>query len=289
MSPLIRIVGGVMIRVNGFYLYTGGQSLKPLENLTHETTLADAQLPLYVARGWLEPVVKNESVFRLKTSWQAGNSLLIAIKDAVTEVENAVSSSPDESTTKKLGWINTYHIKNALTEFQTVLGAEWNLADLFLVSPLPGYDTTALIEAGTVLFPKELVSKVPEAEIDANDFGKCLAFMLPNSAGFHLHRLNEAVLKRYYDCVTNKKPRPRLRTIGGYISMLNKHGAGDPKVIAALDSLRELHRNPLMHPEQRLETIDEAIALHGAINSVVVYMLKAIPSAAVASKALQRP
>jgi hypothetical protein len=266
-----------MIRVNGFYLYTGGQSLRPLADLTHDTTLVNAQLPLYIARGWLEPVVKNESIFRLKTSWQAGNSLLDAITDAVVEIETAVSVGSEESQTKKLGWMHAYKIKNALTQFETVLGAEWNLADLFLVSPLPGFDTTALIESGTVLFPKDLLSKVPEAAVDANDFGKCLAFNLSNSAGFHLHRLNEAVLRRYYDCVTGKKPRPKQRTIGGYIEALKKHSAGEAKVIAALDSLRELHRNPLMHPEQRLETIDEAIALHGAIYSVVVYMLKGIP------------
>lgn len=50
----------------------------------------------------------------------------------------------------------------------------------------------------------------------------------------------------------------------------------DPKVLAALDSIRQLHRNPLMHPEESLETVDDAIALHGAVHSVVVHMLKAI-------------
>lgn len=270
-----------MQRVDGFYLYTGGQSLKPLENLAPETKLSTAQLPLYIARSWLEPVILGQSVFHLKTSWGKGNELLVAIKEAIQEIENSLAIKATDANQpsladKELGWIPAYKIKTALAAFETVLGAEWNLADLFLVSPLPGYDTTALIESGIVLFPQELKAKVPEAEIDANDFGKCLAFRLPNSAGFHLHRLNEAVLRRYYDSVTGGKPRPKLRTIGGYLAALEKHNAGDKKVRAALDSIRELHRNPLMHPEQRLETIDEAIALHGAIHSVIVHMLKAI-------------
>lgn len=271
-----------MDRVDGFYLYTGGQSLKPLERLAHDTKLDDAYLPVYVARGWLKPVIKGESIFHLKTSWSKGNALLSALEAAISEIESTIEISKSDSSSpklsdKELGWLRAHEIKSSLTAFETVLAAEWNLADLFLVKPVPGYDTSALIENGIILFPQDLRDKVPEAVSDANDFGKCVAFRLPSAAGFHLHRINESVLGHYYDHVTGGKPRPRNKTIGGYLKELQKHNKGDAKVMAALDSLRELHRNPLMHPRESLGTVDEAVSLYGAIQSVMVHMLKAIP------------
>lgn len=264
-----------MQRVDAFYLYTGGSSLKPLANFNEGTKYSEAQIPLYVAQNWLRPVIAGHSVFKLRTSWSKGNSLLTAINNALAKVEPALTAeSPQDPT---FGWLDSFSITSALTDFEIVLAAEWALADLYLVSPLPGYDTTALIENANVLFPANLHAKVPETFEDANEFGRCIAFRLPTAAGFHLHRINEAVLKRYYDVVAKGKPKPRLRTIGGYLEAFRKHGKGDAKVMAALDSLRELHRNPLMHPEQRLESVDEAISLYGAVQSVVVHMLKALP------------
>ena len=46
----------------------------------------------------------------------------------------------------------------------------------------------------------------------------------------------------------------------------------DARVIAVLDHLRNLHRNPTMHPEEYL-TIDEAVNLFGIANSAVSAMI----------------
>ena len=269
-----------MERVSGFYLFEGGRALRPLEDLHASTKYSVAQYALYIAKGWLEPIVQGNSLFKIRTAWAKGNDLLNAMNGALAQMETVVGASPPEEE-KELGWMTYYSIKAPYDSFVTVLGAEWSIADLFLVSKLPGYDTTDLIESGWVLFPADMRAKVPEAINDANQAGKCLAFRLPTAAGFHLHRVNETILRRYYDAETKGKPRPTQRTIGAYLKAFEKYKAGDPKVLAALDSLRELHRNPLMHPEQILENFDEAIALHGAVHSVVVHMLKKIPLPAV--------
>jgi hypothetical protein len=65
-----------MIRVDGFYIYTGGRNLRKLADLKKETLYSDAQLILYVAKGWLEAVISGRSVFHIKTSWAKGNALL---------------------------------------------------------------------------------------------------------------------------------------------------------------------------------------------------------------------
>lgn len=264
-----------MQRIDGFYLYNGGASLQPLSSLQPDTKYSDAQFPLYVAQGWIGPLVGGQTIYNLRSAWQKGNELVTALQSTIQEVETGLQQSPQDD--KELGFLAAWRVSNALKEFNLVYQAEMNVSDLFLVTKKPGYDTTDLIERGHVLFPKELATKVPEAVKDADSAGRCIAFDLPTAAGFHLHRVNETVLRKYYNVATGGKTPPKIRTIGAYLQFFAKHKAGDAKVLAALDSLRELHRNPLMHPEQALENVDEALSLHGAIQSVIVHMLKALP------------
>jgi hypothetical protein len=150
----------------------------------------------------------------------------------------------------------------------------------YSVTQKRGYDSMALISFAESIFPPELGVKVPEAIPDIREAGKCIAFELPTAAGFHLHRANEAMMHRYYDQVSGGKPRPKNRNIGGYLAAMTENKYGDPRLIATLKDLNDLHRNPLIHPDQSLESIDEAIALMNAIHTATVFMLKAIPTPA---------
>ena len=68
------------------------------------------------------------------------------------------------------------------------------------------------------------------------------------------------------------------RNIGDYLSKLKELKKGDAKVLAALKDLKDLHRNPFVHPEHSLENADEAIALLGGVQAVIIPMLKEIPA-----------
>ena len=81
--------------------------------------------------------------------------------------------------------------------------------------------------------------------------------------------------KNYFSTSWNNDQTPMA--MGEYLNKLESKKAGDAKVIAALRDLKNLHRNPLAHPEQSLDTIDDAVALLGGIQALVVPMLKAIP------------
>jgi hypothetical protein len=70
--------------------------------------------------------------------------------------------------------------------------------------------------------------------------------------------------------------------MGDYLNEMNQKKIGDEKVKAALKDLKDLHRNPLIHPEHSLESADEAIALMNGVHTVMVYMLKEIPVVAAA-------
>jgi len=178
-----------------------------------------------------------------------------------------------------VGPLDLMDTMRSFSAFETVMIAELQSLPIFLVPPRGAFDNNSLIEAGHLLFPKSLLSKVPETELDVQQAGKCIAFNLPTAAGFHLHRANEAVLRRYFDEIMGNKNRPIPATMGTLLGELKKHSAGDPNIIAALDAIKTFHRNPLMHPEHTLKDIDEAISLYSAIRSAIGYMLESLPDA----------
>ena len=260
-----------MIRIDGHYLYSIGGLLKPLGDINQSSTFANVWLPVLLADGPLYQLLYN-SVFRFKTPLEKGAELLATIRELRTEAEK------EQDKDKAIGPLWAYRVSSAYIAFETILAAELRISDIYLVTKKRGYDTSDLIERGSPLFPDDLLPKVPEATLDVQQGARRLAFELPTASAFHFHRAAEAVLHRYYDAVTSGKLRPTGRNIGDYLSELNKHKAGDPKVLSALKDLKDLHRNPLIHPEDTLESVDEAIAVLGSIQSVIVHMLKAIPA-----------
>jgi len=272
MKPLIRS-GEItkMIAIDGSYLYKVGSSVHPIDSLSADWTYGQAWFPLYVAEGELERFITS-SVFRLPTS-QPNAQALITTCRTIREKGDA-NATPSE----KMSPYDVYLIKNALSAFETVFSAEFAMASIYLVVPKRGYETRSLIDNGIVLFPEDLAKKVPKAIPDINQAARCIAFELPTAAGFHLHRANESVLHCYFDVVTSNAAHPKTRNIGDYLSELSKLNKGDPKIISALKDLKDLHRNPLIHPQDSLESVDEALALLGSIHAAMVHMLKAMPS-----------
>jgi hypothetical protein len=88
--------------------------------------------------------------------------------------------------------------------------------------------------------------------------GRCLAFELPTSCGFHILRAVETCAKAYVHAATGKLPPIKNRNWGEYIEQLKNAGAH----VDVTDLLRILKakRNPLMHPYDNLD-VDEAISL----------------------------
>jgi len=182
--------------------------------------------------------------------------------------------------TNVMDWLDCYSITQALTAFEAVLGAELSLSPAYLVTQKAGFDTAILIENGMACFPNDLWVKAPDAVADLQQATKCLAFEVFTAAGFHFHRANESVLRHYWNVVSGGKPQPGSRTIGAFIHEMDTLGVGNLKVKAALKDLKDLHRNPLIHPEHSIETMDEAIALMNGIHNVVTHMLVEIPKVA---------
>jgi hypothetical protein len=269
-----------MQRVDGYYLYLVGSQIHPLSELRGDisftgvssaTTVGAARRTIIIAEGALEPLLFR-SIFRLRTSAQAGQKLL----EAIRVIKGKMAVATDESA--PLDWFDVFQVTSSLAAFESILQAELSLSPLYVVVPKAGYDTTTLIEYGAVCFPSDMPFKVPEAVSDLQQGTRCLAFELNTAAGFHLHRANEAVLRKYWDVVSNNKQRPSRGNMGDYLNEMKQCNFGDELVRAALKHLIDFHRNPLIHPEQNIESTDEAVALMNGIHNVIVQMLKVIPA-----------
>lgn len=264
-----------MLRIDGAYLYELGKTLQPINRLdASEGQRADHYFTCLWAKDALETFLY-KSVFR--DSFRASN---LAAGRLLSELRHVAPDSDSEIDWNEPipGW-RISSLKSEFSKFETVLIAELQNSALYYVSAKGGYDTPALTDAGEVIFPSDLSAKVPDAVLDVRAAARCIAFDLSTAAAFHLHRANEAVLRRYFDEVVGFDHRPQSNNMGEYLKIMKEKNAGDKKVISVLQSIKDLHRNPVMHPEQRIETVEEAISLLAAVRSCIGYMLDRIPSA----------
>lgn len=267
-----------MLRADGYYLYTVGSQIHPLSEFRWQdgpigkaTTFAEAHFPLLVAEAALETFIYR-TIYQFRTSVQAGANLLSAIRNLKSKIEGT------EEKSKALEFYDVYAVTSALTAYEAVMGAELSLSQLYVVTQKAGFDTAILVENGAACFPTDLWIKVPEAVADLQQGVRCIAFEVFTAAGFHLHRANEAVLHKYWDAVAKGSPRPLSRNMGDYLNEMKQKNIGNPKVTAALKDLKDLHRNPLIHPEHSIDALDEAVALMNGVHNVMVYMLQEIPT-----------
>lgn len=211
------------------------------------------------------------SVFRLPISITAGSRLLQEIQRLISVCEQA--TIPNE----RLSFTETGLIHQLYSEFESVFKAELGQTGVFLVSDKNAMNTLTLIERGEEAFPPDLLFKVPMALPDVKDAMRCIALELPTAAAFHLHRATETVLKVYWSTLTSDV-LPKKATMGQLAATLEQRGLGNPAVVSSLRDIVKLHRNPTIHPEQRLDDVEQAISLYGAIRSVIGFMLREISS-----------
>lgn len=151
---------------------------------------------------------------------------------------------------------------------QTLLDGELAVQSVYHIWPKRAYDTNLLIEQATRIFSADIRKWLTQEECyNVEQAGKCLAFEVPTAAAFHLMRAAESTIRRYYAIVIGKLPKPKARNWGVYINNLKAAGA-DQKIMFALEQVKELHRNPVIHPEAQV-SLDEALSLLGLIDSVI--------------------
>jgi hypothetical protein len=256
-----------MIRISLSFFYNLGAVLRPIATIQSGVTLGSVWGALYQAQTELNSLLITDwFIPAVKTATASGNKLHDALKK-VTDRNDFDSV---------LSYVEIYDITSSIQEFETVLRASLFITDTYFVTGKAAYDTTTLIMNPEKMFPSDLGLKTPTAIPDIREAGKCLAFELSTASGFHVLRATETVVREYWTSVSNGAKHPRLKTIGTYAAKMEELGIGKDKVIATLKQISNLHRNPLIHPDESL-TLEDAITLLGICQSAISAMLKEIP------------
>jgi len=165
-------------------------------------------------------------------------------------------------------------VSSATATFKTILAAEMQKLDTYMVTQVAGYSMPLLVRSAEVNIPERVVQAMPDdARKDFREAGRCLAFEVPTACGYHTMRATERIVRLYREVLTGKSDKIDL---GPCIVELQRANA-DAKTLAVLDQVRDLHRNPLAHPEVFL-SMEEAQGLFNiaisAITAAVVQIEK---------------
>ncbi len=250
-----------MKRINPFAFYTFGQTLLPLSSVPEGQLVSEWRTRLVTAKSWLETTCNNP-VLPLRI---CKNSSAIAVQaiDVLLEKPNDYQLSPHD-----VNWL-----AGAILEFQSVFREELNISDTYVVAQIANFSTTIMVEFGDSMFPEDIRKELPpDAIFDVKQGARCFAFDLSTAAGFHFLRALESVIRALYDELSNKAPRPTRAGMGIYIDELVKLNA-HPELVATLKQIKDLHRNPINHPGEKLDMV-EAQMLMGIMQSAVFSMVK---------------
>lgn len=181
---------------------------------------------------------------------------------------------PDDNAAAVKDWELRF-LKSGLTEFETVFAEEMRDAAMYFVRRHGIYYTPALVDSADDIFPKELLAHIPErAKRDWKAAGRCLAFDLPSASGFHVARAVEGCLEAYYQYFSGKFA---VAFMGwkAYTDALQKIADENPhrrpsrKTLAAIDQMRDDHRNPIFNARSEL-TEDDARMMFANGESLII-------------------
>lgn len=253
------------------YFYDLGTTLHPIGELRQGQDFNAVFYPLYMAESRLDNLL-NQTLIPVKVCRNDAEIL----KKAISAITDRMAKKDAKDEDKLISPYDVYQLSDALKRFEAVLAAELSQMDTYFVSQKGCYSTIHLIENSELIFPESIRSFLPaDSMIDIRQGGRCLAFELATAAGFHFMRATESVLHKYYDVISQGKARPRTRNMGKYIEALEKIRGVDPKILAVLKQIKDLHRNPIAHPEAVLD-MEEATALLGIVQSAITTMISVV-------------
>ena len=177
------------------------------------------------------------------------------------------------STDRQEAFVEQRHAIGYLaSQLAVILNGELGIQNCYLVLPKRAYDIKLLADDALRLFSDKVRAGLNDIErYDIVQAGRCLAFEVPTAAMFHMFRAADSVLRRWYEKVVGTVPAVKARNWGSYIRTLRKFGA-DEKILSALDQIKDLHRNPVIHPEIMV-SIEGALSFVGIAESIISGMV----------------
>ena len=248
--------------VNVHYFYAFSKTLQQLANVPANTTIMENFSTFYSAENALRDFMANDLL-----PPQASREKCGQLADLLRTYSESAFSEPPR--TEPLNEYDIAAIANAMKEFEAVLEGEYRIKTVFAVSKKALYSLEQLVFRGDEMVTESVHNLMPGMKNDLKDAGRCIAFEVPTAAAFHLFRAAEAGVKSYILAVrgTPVTDKEKNLGLGGYKNILEEHGV-DQRVLAALDQLIKLHRNPTIHPDVRVSN-EEILATLGMVDSLI--------------------
>ena len=269
--PVKEVSGARMYTVDVYFFCWLGSLIEPLHMIGPEQPLAASLQRLILARVALEGFDPREPLASgFPRSAVAANELLGVINDIVPPVgaqvpENVLGAPIDR-------W-QVDRIKALCHALTSGLRDEAQRSYILKVEDQRCLSSHSLIDRIEDCYPKDVWAVISDdAKRELEESGRCLALERYTGAGFHALRGVECVIRQYIVKLTGSLPRKR--DWGFYIQTLKDNGA-DANLIAVLDNIRTLDRNPLMHPEDWLE-IDDAVGVFNITQTAIVRLVAGI-------------
>jgi hypothetical protein len=253
-------------RVSLSWFVQFGAALQPATRFPSDIKAAEGHASLLTLKPYLDALIQSASAqsfipLYLRSSLASVRELHNLIVTVLTADDSNVAFDQEKHNI----WMKAFDVER-------LLNAELSIQPTYMVFPKRGYDIEVLISDGMQLFSEDCKRNFSDEEkYDINQSAKCLAFEVPTAAAFHVFRAVESVIRRYYEVVIGKLPAKRMRNWGAYIKQLRSCGA-DIKVLSVLEQMRDLYRNPILHPETQL-TMDEALSLIGIAETAISTMV----------------
>lgn len=180
-------------------------------------------------------------------------------------------SPPDEARSE----IELNSIMAKVEQFRTVLIADLRIAASFTVTRSGIFDVSQLVNCARNVLPAAAFVAVSEDVLkEIDDAGRCLAFNLPTACGFHAMRAVERVIKRYLGDFFSGEEIAKMSNWGQYLAALEQRlqSENEPKPtkesIALLRQIKEIYRNPVIHPERTLSPEEAATLFHSTVAAI---------------------
>ena len=215
------------------------------------------------ANGLFDSLLAGDAKFKLDESRATAENLQTVLKKIIALHDQDGEATVNQDTLKEFN--------EAWFAFDPAIRLELGRAPIFYVTTKGVYDTRRLIADAKATYEGYADRLPPETLDDTNEAGRCLAFALPTAMAFHIARATESVIKKYMKVCGCPDLKESQRNWGKYIEALEGAKA-NAKVIHHLTQIKDLHRNPVTHPEVTL-TMPEAVALWSVCTSVIQSMV----------------
>jgi len=254
-------------KVNAYPVYLVGAHLGPLYNFIQLPKITLGQILKFAvnAQNILGKFL-NDTIVPFRGSKDKAKELLALLNNLLTEDRLSNANKP-------LDQREVVQIMALVREFETIFEIECNHLDVYFINQKRAWDMSILTNEAENVLGKVKAMLEGSALDDWRQAGRCLAFDVPTASGFHMFRVIESVVLKYFPIFGLSVPTKKGdKNLGHYIKILEDKGL-DTRIVEMLRHLKEFYRNPLMHPEKFL-TSDEAEGLFGFAQSAVSRMLE---------------